>query len=545
MDLILSTRTECSLTDICQFGLLETHRASLVKQLHKNELFDVAIVGGGATGVGIALEAASRGFSTVLLEACDFAKGTSSRATKLVHGGVRYLAQGNFSLVREALRERKYFFNNAPHLAQPLGFVMPTYQRRDLVLYGLGLSLYDAIAGRASVGRTSFLSKQELQAAAPTLQDDGLKGGIRYWDGQFDDARMVLAIARSAAARGAVLLNYFAVTSLVENQGQLQGLKCRDQETGVEYEIAAKCVVNATGVWSDAIKALDRGDPASKVAALVQPSQGTHLVVDRSFWPSHDALIIPQTVDGRVLFAIPWLGATLLGTTDSARSDVPHEPKPTAVEVDFILGELTPYLKKPPTRSDVKSAWAGLRPLAHKPASHSRSTSSISREHSIEVSRSGLVSVTGGKWTTYRLMAEQVIAESIKAGLLQPRAGSTINLPLIGATTEKTIPISASAGYHLYGSEREIVSSLPGGDQWLAPSLSEAMVRFGARYEYARTVEDILARRSRLLFLDAYAARSVAPYVCAILQQELNIDPKLKQFEELCSQYSLESLETV
>ena len=527
------------MTDTGQFGLLPTHRGSLLAQLRQADPFDVAVIGGGATGVGIALEAAARGFSTVLVEAHDFAKGTSSRATKLVHGGVRYLAQGNLSLVREALRERKYFFNNAPHLAQPLSFVMPTYRRRDLVLYGLGLGVYDAIAGRSSVGRTCYLNKKDLQAAAPTLRDEDLKGGVRYWDGQFDDARMVLAIARSAAWRGAVLLNYLTVTSLVEKEGRLQGLKCKDQETGVEYEIAAKCVVNAAGVWSDAIKSLDHSQPSRGDTVAVQPSQGTHVVVDRSFWPSQDALLIPRTEDGRVLFAIPWLGSTLLGTTDSPRTDVPIEPNPTAKEVDFILSEIAAYLKKPPTRADVKSAWAGLRPLTHRPSDKSTATSSISREHAIDISHSGLVSVTGGKWTTYRLMAEQVLFESFKAGLLQPRAGSTTDFPLIGASRETRISLSAPAGYHLYGNEGDFVRALPGGDRWLAPGLTEAMVRFGARHEYARTVEDILARRTRLLFLDASAARSAASDVGEILEEELNTDPKRLQFEALCAQYTL------
>lgn len=519
---------------------MRTTRAKLFDRLRETKQFDVAVVGGGATGVGIALEAAARGFSTVLVDANDFAKGTSSRATKLVHGGVRYLAQGDFGLVREALRERKRFFNNAPHLAQPLPFVMPAYTRRDLAFYGMGLKLYDGIAGSASVGRTRILGKTEVQLAAPTLRDAGLRGGVRYWDGQFDDARMALAVARSAALRGALMLNHCSVTSLVQSRGKLYGFHCKDKETGVEYEVGAKCVVNAAGVWSDAIKKMDSSEPVRDGVGTVRPSQGAHVVVDRSFWPSNDALLIPKTADGRVLFAIPWFGATLLGTTDTARADSPFEPIPTTAEVDFILYEAAAYLKKPPTRADVKSAWAGLRPLANQPGGKDKGTSTVSREHTIEVSRSGLVSVTGGKWTTYRLMAEHVLSASVKAGLLRENPGSTVDLPLVGASKGSTSSISAAPGYHLYGSEQALVKALPGADRTLAPGLTEAMVRFSARYEYARTVEDVLARRSRVLFLDAAAAMKSSAGVGAILEDEIGIDPQVGRFCDLCSQYMLQ-----
>lgn len=522
-------------------ALLNQVRAALFERLSEGKRFDVAIIGGGATGVGIALEAVHRGFSTLLVDAHDFGKGTSSRATKLVHGGVRYLAQGDFGLVREALRERNLFFNNAPHLAQPIRFVMPAYQRRELVFYGVGLGLYDLIAGRASVGPTRFLSKKDMHDVAPSLNEEGLCGGVRYWDGQFDDARMVLAVARSAALRGALLLNYCPVTSLIQDAGRLSGFKCQDSESGTEYDVRAKCVINAAGVWSDAIKALDASECLNHDLPAVRPSQGAHLVVDRAFWPSTDALLIPKTNDGRVLFAIPWLGSTLLGTTDTERIDAPIEPIATSAEVDFILKEIAPYLKNPPTRADVKSVWAGLRPLAIRPNKSEKMTSSISREHAIEMSHSGLVNVTGGKWTTYRLMAEQTLAASIKAGLLKQQSGSTEDLRLVGATADPVTPISAAPGYHLYGTEQAAVRALPGADHWILPGLTEAMVRFAARYEYARCVEDVLARRSRTLFLDAFAARQAAKEVGQILQAELGIDPKVTEFDDLCSQYLLAS----
>jgi glycerol-3-phosphate dehydrogenase len=507
--------------------------------------FDVAVIGGGATGVGIALEAAASGFKTVLIESHDIGKGTSSRATKLVHGGVRYLAQGDFLLVREALNERKIFFKNASHLAQPLGFVMPAYKRRDLVLYGIGLHFYDAIAGSASVGRTHYLSKLSMQDAAPQLRAEGLFGGLRYWDGQFDDARMALAVARTAALHDALILNYCEVTSLFHTEGKISGLKIHDKETGSEHEVMATCVINAAGVWSNAIKKFDPSESIRNIKQSVRPSQGAHIVVDRSFWPSNEALLIPKTKDGRVLFAIPWLGSTLLGTTDTESLEVPIEPVATEIEVDFILGEIAQYLKKPPTRSDVKSVWAGLRPLANSPAGTTKGTSSISREHTIEISDAGLVSVTGGKWTTYRLMAEQVMHESIKAGLLDQRSANTKDIELIGAMKGPVMSISLAPGYHLYGSEQDEVKKLPGADRWVAPGLTEAMVRFAARYEYARTVEDVLARRSRILFLDAAAARQAAQSVGEILQEEIETDPKVNEFENLCSQYLLDSTEII
>lgn len=534
----LSTTTEHSLTSP---AALPTQRKDLISQLQNSPSFDLAVIGGGATGVGVALDAAARGLSVVLVEAHDFAKGTSSRATKLVHGGVRYLAQGNITLVREALRERQSFFANAPHLAQPLPFVMPAYGYSDLALYGAGLTLYDAIAGKASVGRTRWLSAADVRSKLPGLQDTGLRGGIRYWDGQFDDARMVLAIARTAAAYGALLLNHCRVTSLIQCHGKVRGVRIQDQESGADYEIQAKCVVNAAGVWSETVQSMVDSASSGAGPSSLRPSQGTHVVVDRSFWPCEEALLIPKTEDGRVLFAIPWLGATLLGTTDTASTSLPTEPMPAPQEIEFILREASRYLRRPARRADVKSAWAGLRPLAAKPANRG-ATSSVSREHAIEVSDSGLVNVTGGKWTTYRLMAEQVMATCFKAGLLHAHSGSTARLALVGAGADSNVCLSKAPGYHLYGSEQHVVRSLPGASCELVPGLTEAMVRFAVRHEYARSVEDVLARRSRLLFLDAAAAETVAPRVGEILLQELDgIDPGVAVFQELCDAYGAHS----
>ncbi len=511
-------------------------RAMLEGLTARRDHFDLVVIGGGATGLGVALDAAARGFSTALFEADDFAKGTSSRATKLVHGGVRYLAQGNVSLVREALRERALLLANAPHLASPLPFVLPTYGWPGRLwqrwFYGAGLALYDTLAGSAALGRTGLPGPRRLLELAPGTRAAGLAGGVSYTDGQFDDARLAVALARTAAARGATVLNYCPVVGLAEDASgtataRVQGVEVEDRETGRRLAVTARCVVNATGVWVDAIRRLDE----ASAATMVTPSQGAHLVVDRDFFPGERALIVPKTSDGRVLFAVPWLGKVILGTTDTplgpSGSLAPTDPQPLAEEIDFILAEAANYLARPPNRGDIRSAWAGLRPLVKPPQADGRETKRISREHAIEISRHGLVTVTGGKWTTYRAMAEDVLAACFGAGLLPERpAGVTRTLRLVGAPPPGTpvVPLAAPPGPHLYGSEAAAVAALPGGDHELLPGLSEAMVRFAVRHEFARTVEDVLARRSRWLFLDAAATAGVADDVAAILAEELAAD---------------------
>ena len=518
-----------------------TGRAALIEQLARPVTYDIAVIGGGATGLGVALDAAARGFSVVLVESHDFAKGTSSRATKLVHGGVRYLAQGNISLVREALHERSTLLSNAPHLAQPLAFVMPTYKFWEAPFYGVGLKIYDALAGKAGLGRTEFLDRDETLGLLANTRPNGpggpLKGGVKYWDGQFDDARLALALARTAASRGALLINYCAATGLTHEQGKLAGLQVKDQETGQSYDIKAKCVVNATGVWVDQFRMQDGVALGREVKAMVAPSQGVHIVVDRAFLPGSHAMLVPKTADGRVLFAVPWLGKTILGTTDTPRHDLAREPLAFRQEVDFILGESARYLTKAPGRPDIKSIWVGLRPLVKPPDEDAGSTKGLSREHTVLVSKSGLVTVTGGKWTTYRAMAEDVLDACFTAGLLKARPGGvTTALPLVGAQA-MTQKISDAPGLHLYGSEASAVLALPGADRPLGGGLTEAMVRFAARYEYARTTEDVLARRARLLFLDAALAKSLAAQVADVLQQETGIDPAQASFLTLCDQY--------
>ncbi len=511
-------------------------------QLAQPREYDVAIIGGGATGLGVALDAASRGFSVVLVESHDFAKGTSSRATKLVHGGVRYLAQGNIALVREALHERTTLLHNAPHLAQPLPFVMPSYKLWETPFYGIGLKMYDALAGKAGLGPTEFLGRAKTLQYLPTAQPEGLKGGVKYWDGQFDDARLALALARTAAAHGALLVNYCAATDLLHENGRLVGLACVDREAGTAFTLRARCVVNAAGVWVDEFRQKDGDAVGRKTQAMVAPSQGVHVVVDREFLPTDHALLVPKTTDGRVLFAVPWLGKTILGTTDTPRLDLDREPRPFKEEIEFILRESARYLSRAPTRADVKSVWVGLRPLVKPQDDDGDNTKGLSREHTVLVSKSGLVTVTGGKWTTYRAMAEDVLTKCLEAKLLQPRQGSvTAGLRLVGAGADGDAPVhrrlSDAPGLQAYGSEQHEVLAMPGADKALGGGLTEGMVRFAARFEYARTVEDVLARRSRLLFLDARLAASLAGVVAGILREETGADPRLEDFVELAGLY--------
>jgi glycerol-3-phosphate dehydrogenase len=521
---------------------MTTARAAALAALSGTRVFDLAVIGGGATGCGVALDAAARGFSVVLIEAEDFAKGTSSRATKLVHGGVRYLAQGNVSLVREALHERATLLANAPHLAQPLAFVMPAYKLWEAPFYGVGLKMYDALAGARGLGDTEFLSAARTRELLPTVQMRGLSGGVKYWDGQFDDARLAVALARTAQAKGAIVLNHCPVTSLVREGGKVTGVIARDAIGGTELRIAAKCVVNATGVWVDDLRNMDRDAGTPEKPGIVAPSQGVHLVVDRSFLPGTHALLVPKTADGRVLFAVPWLGKTILGTTDTPRDDIVREPTPFKDEVEFILRESARYLSKAPTRADVRSVWVGLRPLVKPGGDDGDNTKQLSREHTVLVGRSGMVTVTGGKWTTYRAMAEDVLERCFDRQLLPRRAaGATVKLPLVGAPSRATTSMTASPGEQGYGTEVATLRALPGADRWLwrdgEGGLSEAMVRFAVRHEMALSVEDVLARRCRLLFLDAAEAGRQAGAVARILAEELG-----PSFDAVASQASFEAL---
>lgn len=519
---------------------MATSRVELVQQSISTKSYDLVVIGGGATGLGIALDAAARGYRVALFERYDFAKGTSSRSTKLVHGGVRYLAQGNVSLVREALHERSTLLNNAPHLAQPLPFLMPCYHAWQIPFYWTGLKLYDALAGRRNLGRAEVLSAGMTRKLLPNVMSSGLVGSVKYWDGQFDDARLAIAIARTAAQRGATLLNYCEVKAIEHLNGRVSGVTVHDNETGHSWSVKASCVINATGVWVDAMREMDDQAAGRHPQKMVAPSQGVHIVVDRSFLDSDHGLIVPKTADGRVLFAVPWLGKVILGTTDTPRDQARTDPLPLKSETDFILKESAAHLLRAPAVQDIRSIWVGLRPLVRPPQADAANTKAISREHTIVSSASGLVTVTGGKWTTYRLMAQETIDHCIQEGTLASRPSArTEKLKLVGAQSGQAYarPMSSPEDLSVYGDEKDAVQSLPGANVSIAPGLSEAMVRFAVRFEYARTVEDVLARRNRMLFLDAEMAGRCAPAVAKVMRSEIDSNPQTEEFIALCHQY--------
>lgn len=521
--------------------MLRTDRHALMRQINQKDTYDLVVIGGGATGLGVALNASLRGLSVLLCERADFAKGTSSRSTKLVHGGVRYLAQGNISLVKEALHERAFILQNAPHLAQRLPFVMPSYTCWEIPFFGAGLMMYDALAGRRGLGKTALMGKDKTLACLPNLKADHLRGGVKYWDGQFDDARLAIALARTAARHGALLLNYAPVTGLIWQDEKISGVRVEDGLSGQSYTVSARCVVNATGVWVDQVRQMaNPTGTAAKITNMVSPSQGVHVVVDRDFMPGDHALIIPNTSDGRVLFAVPWMGKLILGTTDTPRHDASDEPDAFKEELDFILRESANYLRRAPTREDIRSIWVGLRPLVKPVSDDGTSTKKISREHTVVISAPGLVTVTGGKWTTYRAMAEDVMQRCLDAGLIAtPTSDQTAQTRLVGADSDVTDAhsLTGAPGEHLYGDEVQALRRLPGHDRVIAQGLTESMVRFAARYEYAIHVEDVLARRSRLLFLDARQAEAACQEVGRILQEETGLDPQVDAFTSLARHY--------
>ncbi|MBA2304915.1 MAG: glycerol-3-phosphate dehydrogenase/oxidase [Acidobacteria bacterium] len=503
--------------------------------------WDIVIIGGGATGAGIAVDAATRGYSVALLEQSDFGKGTSSRSTKLVHGGVRYLQQGNISLVREALKERAILRRNAPHLVKNLPLVIPAYAPWERAFYGAGLTAYDLLAGRSGFGRSSLLSTRSTLERLPTLNPDGLRGGVLYFDGQFDDARLLINLVRTAADGGAVLLNYARVHSVLTTGGRVEGIVATDEESGDELRLHARVVINATGAFVDGIRQLT----TSIADLMIAPSQGTHIVLDRRFVPGESALMVPRVGDGRVMFAIPWRGHTLVGTTDTPIPAPTLEPRPMKDEVDFLLRTAARYLKIAPTRNDVCSVFAGVRPLVSR--GESRVTAALSRDHTIDVDPSGLVTTTGGKWTTYRHMAMQTIDRAAAVAGLPARACRTADLHIHGFDTGS----QRYGELALYGADAQSITELSRTALNLAAPLDDespvigAEVAWAVRYEMARTVEDVLARRCRTLFLNAQAARRMAPAVAAILARELQQTDEWQRaqvcaFEELARNYTLQ-----
>lgn len=505
--------------------------------------WDIIVIGGGATGMGIAVDAASRGFEVLLLEREDFGSATSSRSTKLVHGGVRYLEQGNISLVMEALKERGIMRRNAPHLVHDLGFVVPNYSWWEAPFYGIGMKVYDLLAGRYGFGKSRLLSREETLERLPTIKTDGLKGGVVYYDGQFDDTRLLIHLAMTAAEQGAVVLNYSPVVEMTsDGDGFVNGIIAVDRESGQRIEAQAKVVINAAGIFADEVRQMIEPE----ASRLLDPSQGIHLVFDGSFLPRDTAIMVPHTDDGRVLFAIPWHGHTIVGTTDTPIEQPTYNPLPQEEEIRFILDTAARYLSHPPQRSDILSVYTGIRPLV-RPEGFSGKTSSLSRDHTIHVDKSGLLTIVGGKWTTYRHMAEDCVDHAILLGKLDDRPSLTRELKIHGST-ESIENDGSSEPFGVYGSDADAIRGLaaenPEWDRQLHPELPyiASQVIWAVREEMARTVDDVLSRRTRALFLNARAAIAMAPEVARLMAGELREDKEwmesqVKEFRELAQGY--------
>jgi len=513
----------------------------LQQAMSRAEPFDVVVIGGGATGAGVAVDAASRGLSTLLLEREDFGKATSSRSTKLVHGGVRYLEQGNISLVMGALRERGILRRNAPHLVHDVPFVVPNYSWWETPFYGIGLRIYDLLAGQYGFGKSKILSREETLERLPTLRQDGLRGGVIYHDGQFDDARLLIHLLATSADHGATVLNYAPAVEIRKGpDGFICGVVAEDRESAQRFTVDASVVINATGIFADETRRL--ADPSAP--PIMVPSQGIHLVLDGSFLRGNTAIMVPHTSDGRVLFAIPWHGHTVVGTTDTPIDAPSYEPRPFEHEIAFVLETASEYLSHPPRREDVLSVFVGIRPLVKLTGAGPTTTSALSRDHTVHIDDSGLLTIAGGKWTTYRHMAEDTVDHAIMLGKLPERPCVTRELKIHGY-----IENAATTGdLAVYGSDAELIRALalesPRLGEPLDPSLPSiaAEVIWAVREEMARTVEDVLARRTRALFLNARAALRMAPAVAALMAAEMGrdqawIDGELARFQALAAQY--------
>jgi glycerol-3-phosphate dehydrogenase len=505
-----------------QKTIIMNRKAVLKKIRKKDKTWDIIIIGGGSTGLGCAVDAASRGYKTLLLEQVDFSKGTSSRSTKLVHGGVRYLQQGDVSMVFEALQERGLMFKNAPHLVTNQSFIIPTYDFWGGPFYTIGLKVYDMMAGKLGLGPSKHLSLEETVAAIPTVEQEGLRGGVIYQDGQFDDSRMAISLAQTCVDYGGTVLNYCKVTALLKDGDLIAGVVATDEETGESFSIKAKVVINATGVFADEVIQMD--EPGKR--NMITPSQGIHLVLEKDFLPNNYAIMVPHTSDGRVMFAVPWHNHVVVGTTDTLIENHSLEPIALESEVDFVLETAGHYLVKQPTRKDVLSVFAGLRPLA-KPEDENKATKEISRGHKIIISVSGLITIIGGKWTTYRKMAEDTIEKAIMLGGLPERECITRHLPIHGFRMDidpYNDPMSA------YGINKEDILAIGEEEENMDGYISEKLhilksqVVWAVRKEMARTVEDVLARRTRALFLDARESIRIAPEVANIMAKELKQD---------------------
>lgn len=514
------------------------NRNEMTGRLDENTQWDIIVIGGGATGTGTALDAASRGYKTLLLEKGDFAQGTSSRSTKLIHGGVRYLQQGNISLVLEALNERGRLRRNAPHLVHNLRFIVPNYDWWEGPFYGIGLKLYDLLAGKEGFGKSEIISREDTIKHIPTVEQEGLNGGVAYYDGQFDDSRLVINIAQTASEQGAVLINYMPVTSLLKKSGLVKGLTALDILSGKEYELNAKVVINAAGPFADSIRIMDEPGCQSMISA----SQGVHLVLDRSFLPGDSAIMVPHTDDGRVLFAIPWHNKIIVGTTDTPLEKSVDEPKPMKDEIDFLLEHAARYLVKDPRAEDVQSVFAGIRPLVSNPSAEN--TAAISRDHVVNISKSGLVTIAGGKWTTYRKMAEDTVDNAIAVGQLEYSPCITENLQIHGYHNRSEI----FGDLKCYGSDAVEIKYLAKSENGLAEKVHPkadplaAEVIWAVRNEMALNVDDFLARRRRSLILNARLSIEMAPRVAELMKKELKKNrawekEQLAKYEKLALNY--------
>lgn len=517
-----------------------TYRNEIIDRMTAVKEWDLLVIGGGATGLGIAMDAVMRGYKTLLVEQADFAKGTSSRSTKLVHGGVRYLAQGDIRLVREASVERGLLHRNAPHLVKDQAFIVPVYSFWSRLKYTIGLKLYDRIAGKLTLGRSVFISKEETLEKLPGIQSKGLKGGVLYYDGQFDDSRLAINLAQTIIEKGGEAINYMKVTGLLKSgNGQVNGARLLDLEKNVSFDVQAKAVINATGVFVDDILQMDKPGSAKSICV----SQGVHIVLDRSFFPSEYALMIPETSDGRVLFAVPWHEKVVIGTTDTPVEDASLEPVALEKEISFIMETAGGYLTQRPTRNDVLSVFAGLRPLA-APQNGQQKTKEISRSHKIIVSASKLFTILGGKWTTYRKMGEDMVNRVEKELGWPHRDPATATLHIHGYhnITNWHEP------FYFYGSDAALIRQQMNGsaNKWLSETLKihEQQVIWAIRHEMARTLDDVLSRRTRALFLDAKECRRIAPEVAGIMAKELHKDEnweaaQVKMFNDLSEKYLL------
>lgn len=512
----------------------------MLQYLQQDKEWDVIIIGGGATGLGAAVDAACRGYKTLLVERFDFAKGTSSRATKLVHGGVRYLAQGNIKLVRDALKERGLLLKNAPHVSSKIQFVIPNYTWWAKIYYGIGLKIYDALSGKLGLGNTNIVSAKKAIEYLPEIERKNLCGAVIYTDGQFDDARLAINLAQTAVENKATVLNYMAVVGLLKEDNKIIGVVCKDAFSENVYQLKAKVVINATGVFVDDIMNMDNNDGEN----IVAPSQGIHLVIEKKYFKSDKALMVPKTSDGRVLFAVPWHNHVIVGTTDTAVNKIDIEPLPLQEEVNFILQNLNQYLSADIITSDVKSVFVGLRPLVKRKGA--KNTSLLARDHTIIISESRMITITGGKWTTYRKMAEEVINNATLVGNLPKQKSITTDMHIHGYTNEQI----GEEHLKVYGADAvEIKRLYIENNLWQEKihanfNYTKAQIIWAVRNEMAQTVEDILARRIRMLFLDANAALETAPIVAKLMAAEMNknndwINAEIKSFNTLGKRYLL------